>query len=79
MASPKPPAPSPSSTLTVPATGGPAAGGNGLRGMRERADLVGARLQTGPTDDGGWSVSLTVGREARPASDGSTDAGTVAR
>jgi len=64
---------------TVPATGGPAAGGNGLRGMRERADLVGARLQTGPTDDGGWSVSLTVGREARPASDGSTDAGTVAR
>jgi len=54
---------------TVPATGGTPAGGNGLRGMRERAELVGARLQAGATDGGGWSVVLTVGREARPASD----------
>lgn len=54
---------------TVPSAGSTPAGGNGLRGMRERADLVGARLQTGPTDGGGWSVVLTVGREALPASD----------
>ncbi len=44
--------------------GSPAAGGNGLRGMRERAELVGARLQTGPTADGGWSVALDLGRQA---------------
>lgn len=54
---------------TVPSVGSTPAGGNGLRGMRERADLVGARLQTGPTDGGGWSVVLTVGREAPSASD----------
>lgn len=42
-------------------------GGNGLRGMRERADLVGARLQTGPTATGGWLVELALGREAPPA------------
>lgn len=58
-------------TLTVengapaaPASGSTAAGGNGLRGMRERADLVGARLQTGPTETGGWSVTLGLGRES---------------
>jgi len=39
-------------------------GGNGLRGMRERAELVGARLETGPTDDGGWRVVLVLDREA---------------
>ncbi|MGN7189797.1 MULTISPECIES: sensor histidine kinase [unclassified Curtobacterium] len=50
---------------TAPASGSTAAGGNGLRGMRERADLVGARLQTGPTDDGGWAVTLVLGREPR--------------
>ncbi len=49
---------------TAPASGSTAAGGNGLRGMRERADLVGARLQTGPTDDGGWAVTLVLGRES---------------
>ncbi|PZF59889.1 sensor histidine kinase [Curtobacterium sp. MCSS17_008] len=48
----------------APASGSTAAGGNGLRGMRERADLVGARLQTGPTETGGWSVTLGLGREA---------------
>jgi len=48
----------------APASGSTAAGGNGLRGMRERADLVGARLLTGPTETGGWSVTLGLGRES---------------
>lgn len=39
------------------------AGGNGLRGMRERADLVGADLRHGPTPDGGWEVRLRVPRD----------------
>jgi len=56
---------------TVPSVGTSPAGGNGIRGMRERADLVGARLQVGPTATGGWVVTLVVDREARPASDGS--------
>ena len=34
--------------------------------MRERAELVGASLQVGPTDAGGWTVSLRLGREALP-------------
>jgi signal transduction histidine kinase len=52
-------------------------GGNGLRGMRERADLVGARLQTGPTATGGWLVELALGREAPPAPAQATDGGEV--
>jgi signal transduction histidine kinase len=64
---------------SVPALGSTPAGGNGLRGMRERAELVGASLQTGPTDGGGWLVVLTLGREAQPVSDTSADAPQVAR
>lgn len=52
---------------TVPAAETSPSGGNGLRGMRERADLVGARLQTGPTATGGWLVELALGREAPAA------------
>ncbi|ROP74763.1 sensor histidine kinase [Curtobacterium sp. PhB115] len=52
---------------TDPAPGSSPSGGNGLRGMRERADLVGARLQAGPTPSGGWLVELALGREAPPA------------
>lgn len=37
--------------------------GFGLVGMRERADLTGATLETGPTADGGWQVRLTMPRE----------------
>jgi signal transduction histidine kinase len=37
--------------------------GYGLRGMRERADLVGADLRHGPTPDGGWEVRLAIPRE----------------
>lgn len=37
--------------------------GYGLRGMAERAALVGADLRHGPTPDGGWEVRLTLPRE----------------
>ncbi|PZF13050.1 sensor histidine kinase [Curtobacterium sp. MCLR17_034] len=64
---------------TVPAAGTSPSGGNGLRGMRERADLVGARLQTGPTATGGWLVELALGREAPAAPTQAADgAGVVA-
>ncbi|WP_423920917.1 sensor histidine kinase [Frigoribacterium sp. 2-23] len=57
---------------TAPAVESSPSGGNGLRGMRERADLVGARLDVGPTDAGGWRVELTLPREAAGASAGWT-------
>jgi len=34
--------------------------GVGLVGMRERAQLIGARFADGPTADGGWSVTVTL-------------------
>jgi two-component system sensor histidine kinase UhpB len=37
--------------------------GNGIRGMRERAILVGAKLRVGSTSDGGAEVRLTVPAE----------------
>ncbi|WP_431837689.1 sensor histidine kinase [Cellulomonas sp. Y8] len=49
-------------TGDVPA-GDPAHPGYGLRGMRERAELVGADLRHGPTPDGGWEVRLVLPRE----------------
>ncbi|MBD3780095.1 MAG: hypothetical protein IE923_12635, partial [Micrococcales bacterium] len=48
--------------------------GHGLRGMRERAGLVGATLRHGPTPDGGWEVRLTLPRE-RPPGAGPAGAG----
>lgn len=42
------------------APGPQASGGFGLVGMRERAELTDARLAYGPTDDGGWLVTLTI-------------------
>jgi signal transduction histidine kinase len=39
--------------------GGSPFGGYGLTGMRERAELIGGELTTGPTDDG-WQVRLVV-------------------
>lgn len=44
-------------------------GGHGLRGMRERAELVGADLRHGPTPDGGWEVRLVLPREPRAEED----------
>lgn len=64
---------------TAPSVGSSPAGGNGLRGMRERAELVGARLQAGPTGPGGWVVELVTSREAPPASDPSAHDPEVAR
>jgi signal transduction histidine kinase len=49
--------------------GGPGSGpgsGFGLLGMRERAELTGSTLEVGPTDDGGWQVSLLMPRERAP-------------
>lgn len=63
---------------TAPSVGSSPSGGNGLRGMRERAELVGARLQVGPTGDGGWTVELVTAREARPDADTSAHAPEVA-
>ena len=39
------------------------AGGFGLVGMRERAELVGADLRYGPTAEGGWQLCASVSRE----------------
>ncbi len=44
--------------------GDPAAGG-GIRGMRERAEAAGGRLEAGPRPGGGWSVMLAVPRGRR--------------
>ncbi|WP_147525100.1 sensor histidine kinase [Cellulomonas timonensis] len=41
--------------------------GYGLVGMRERADLTGATLRYGPTDDGGWQVALAIPVAVAPA------------
>ncbi|MDN4163232.1 sensor histidine kinase [Nocardioides abyssi] len=46
-----------------PGVDGSSAGGFGLLGMRERAELTGARVDAGPTDDGGWEVRLVLPRE----------------
>lgn len=42
------------------------AGGRGLLGMRERADLLGGHLSAGPADDGGFRVLATLPIEGRP-------------
>jgi signal transduction histidine kinase len=43
-----------------------AAGGAGIRGMRERAASIGGVLDAGPAAGGGWRVTLEAPREARP-------------
>jgi len=44
------------------ATPGAPAGGHGLRGMSERATLLGGTLQAGPSVDGGWVVTAVLPR-----------------
>ncbi|WP_167620422.1 sensor histidine kinase [Plantibacter flavus] len=44
----------------------PSRDGYGLWGMRERAELIGARLTSAPTDEGGWRNRLTIPDEHRP-------------
>ncbi|HET6297329.1 MAG TPA: sensor histidine kinase, partial [Kribbella sp.] len=43
------------------------AGGNGLRGMRERVKLLGGRLEAGPAPEGGFVVRATLPIERRHA------------
>ncbi|MGF6823563.1 signal transduction histidine kinase [Microbacterium sp. ZKA21] len=38
------------------------AGGHGLRGMSERAELLGGSVEAGPDADGGWTVTATLPR-----------------
>jgi signal transduction histidine kinase len=45
----------------------PPGSGNGVRGMRERAVVVGGTLEAGPCDEGGWRVHATLPVEAGPA------------
>ncbi|QSB15626.1 two-component sensor histidine kinase [Natronosporangium hydrolyticum] len=42
--------------------------GQGLRGLAQRAELVGGSLDHGPTADGGWRVRATLPAASRPAS-----------
>jgi signal transduction histidine kinase len=46
-------------------TAGSAPAGFGLRGMAERASLIGGTLQAGPDPDGGWSVDASLPRTVR--------------
>ena len=48
--------------------------GFGLAGMRERAQMIGATLDAGPTASGGWRVSLTLPLD--PETPETTSAGT---
>jgi len=57
------------SVANGPSVATPAAerAGYGLLGMRERAELVGATLRTGPSPDGGWVNELTIPLESSAA------------
>jgi signal transduction histidine kinase len=52
-------APRPPSTDPARETS-PDRGGEGLRGMRERVELLGGRLETGPSPDGGFLVDARI-------------------
>lgn len=41
--------------------------GFGITGMRERVALLGGRLQTGPTSDGGWAVEASLALTTKAA------------
>jgi signal transduction histidine kinase len=43
-----------------PAAPRPASGGRGMRGMRERAELYGGRLDAGPCPGGGFAVTAAI-------------------
>jgi signal transduction histidine kinase len=47
---------------SVPSTGA----GYGLRGMRERVELLGGVFTAGPTADGGWEVAASLPAVADP-------------
>ncbi|WP_449408395.1 histidine kinase [Microbacterium maritypicum] len=50
-------------------------GGHGLRGMRERVELLGGTFAAAPTSDGGWEVSAALPATASDPS-GTSSAGT---
>ncbi|MDK1472688.1 histidine kinase [Streptomyces sp. 549] len=52
----------PGSPATTPAPGPglPVGGGHGLRGLRERAELLGGRFEAGPTPEGGFLVRAVL-------------------
>lgn len=49
-------------------------GGYGLRGMTERAALIGATLRYGPMVDGGWQVRLAIPRDRQDEANEGDDA-----
>ena len=61
----------------MPATTGRTAPGYGLVGMRERAALVGGRLEAGPTAAGSWRVRLELPVEADAAPSGPSASATA--
>ena len=63
----------------APATSSGGAGGFGLIGMLERAQLVGGRLEAGPSADGGWVAELTIPRDTvgAPSQDDAVDIATT--
>ncbi|WP_181905852.1 sensor histidine kinase [Microbacterium bovistercoris] len=58
-------------TNTAPAEQAPptAGGGHGLRGMTERAELLGGSVHAGPDAAGGWTVSARLPRHPAPGAD----------
>jgi signal transduction histidine kinase len=50
-------------------------GGYGLRGMRERAELLGGSLRAGPDDDGAWTVDAVLPLTQGPTGSGSDHPG----
>ena len=52
--------PAPRRALTTPAHTNTQFSGTGLAAMRERATLIGARFDAGPTTEGGWRVCLDL-------------------
>ena len=52
--------PAPRRALTTPAHTNTQFSGTGLAAMRERATLIGARFDAGPTTEGGWRGCLDL-------------------
>lgn len=53
------------SRATTPTTS--TGGGYGLRGMRERVELLGGSFTAGPTADGGWEVAASLPPQESPS------------